>query len=58
MDTIQKLKERIVELELENKDLFMRLSAIKVITQKVNPVCSQKLEALLSECDTCKGVDE
>lgn len=55
MDTIQKLKERIVELELENKDLFMRLSAIKVITQKVNPVCSKKLEELLVECETCKG---
>lgn len=28
-------------LKAENKDLTMRLSAIKVILGKVNPVCSE-----------------
>ena len=54
MDNVQMIRE----LEYENKDLAMRLSAIKVITQKISPICSQKLEALLSECEFCKGEDK
>ena len=55
MGTVQELEKKIRLLEQENKDLLMRLSAIKVITQKVNPVCSKKLEELLLECEHCKG---
>ena len=41
-------------LKEENKDLFMRLSAIKTIINKVNPICSQKLESMLNECEDCR----
>ena len=51
------LEQRVKELEAENKDLHMRLSAIKVITQKMNPVCAEKLHALFIDCEGCKGED-
>lgn len=45
---------RIRELEAEVRDIRMRLSAIKVITNKIHPVCSQRLQELLEECEGCK----
>jgi len=47
--------QRIQLLEAENKDLLMRLSAIKVITTKITPVCSEKLQKMLEECEGCVG---
>lgn len=44
----------IAYLKEQNKDLLMRLSAIKVIVTRVNPVCSEKLQQLLSICEGCK----
>ena len=51
-----------MNLEQENralreqvKDLTMRPSAIKVITGKVVPICGEKLQKLLEECEGCKG---
>lgn len=38
---------RIRELEVQVKDLTMRLSAIKMITTKIEPICSQRLQELL-----------
>jgi hypothetical protein len=49
-------------LEIENRylkeqvrDLTMRLSAVKVIVNKINPLCAEKLQKLLEECEGCKG---
>ena len=50
-DEIRVLREEI-------KDLTMRLSAIKVITSKVSPVCSEKLRKMMEECEGCKGENE
>lgn len=47
-------QEEIRFLREQNKDLNMRLSAIKVITNKIHPVCSQRLQELLEECEGCK----
>ena len=52
------LEQRVKELEAENKDLQMRLSAIKVIVTKINPVCSEKLQKLLEACEGCQGGNE
>lgn len=52
------LEQRVRELEAENKDLRMRLSAIKTITAKITPVCAEKLQRLLLGCEGCKGEDE
>lgn len=43
------------ELEAENKTLLTRLTAIKMLVTRVEPVCSQKLEELLQSCEGCKG---
>lgn len=47
-------EQRLKELEAENKDLRMRLSAIKVITMHISPVCSEKLSKLLEEAEKCQ----
>lgn len=47
--------QKIRELENQVKDLTMRLSAIKVITTKIEPICSQRLQELLEACEGCKG---
>jgi len=46
---------RIRELEAENRDLMMRLSAIKVITTNIMPICADKLQKIFAECEGCKG---
>lgn len=48
-------ESRLKELEAENKDLTMRLSAIKIITAKISPVCSEKLKRLFEEYEGCNG---
>lgn len=40
-------------LEEKNKDLIMKLSAIKIIINQINPVCSEKLNSMISECSSC-----
>ena len=47
--------EKIRDLEAQVKGLTMRLSAIKVITQKIDPICSQKLQEMLWSLEGCKG---
>lgn len=47
--------EKIRDLEAQVKDLTIRLSAIKVITQKIDPICSQKLQEMLWSLEGCKG---
>ena len=47
--------EKIRDLESQVQDLTMRLSAVKIITQKISPVCSQKLQQLLETMEGCKG---
>lgn len=44
-------------LKEENKDLFMRLAAIKTIINRVKPICSQKLESMLKECEECSEAE-
>jgi hypothetical protein len=48
------MKNEIMILKEQNKDLLMRLCAIKTIVTKVNPVCSEKLQQLLDVCEGCK----
>ena len=48
-------EQEISALKSQVQDLMMRLSAIKVITQKISPVCSEKLQKLFEECEGCKG---
>lgn len=48
------LQNEIKILKDEIQDLRMRLSAIKVITTRVEPVCSEKLKTLLESCESCK----
>ena len=50
-------QSKIRDLEAQVKDLTMRLSAIKVITQKIDPICSQKLQEMLWSLGECKGDD-
>ena len=49
------IEARVKELEAENKDLLMRLSAIKVMVTRISPVCSEKLQKLFEDCEGCKG---
>ena len=49
------LRNEVNTLRAEVHDLKMRLSAIKVITHKISPVCSEKLQTLLESCEGCKG---
>ena len=46
-------QEEIRFLREQNKDLTMRLSAIKVIVSKITPICSDKLQQLLETCEGC-----
>ena len=55
--TIEELSNEIRVLKDQNKDLIMRLSAIKVIVTKINPVCSEKLQQLLDTCNLCNTGD-
>jgi len=51
-------EQEIKALKSQLHDLTMRLSAVKVIVTKINPVCSEKLQKLFEECEGCKGEDE
>ena len=48
-------EQEIKYLREQVKDLTMRLSAIIVIVNKVSPLCSEKLQQLLDECEGCEG---
>lgn len=54
-DYIKFLENENRFLRDENKTLTMRLSAVKVIVNMINPVCTQKLEELMNTCSNCKG---
>jgi len=47
------MKDELAVLRAENHDLTMRLAAIKTILTRVTPVCSQKLEKMLEDCERC-----
>lgn len=51
------LKNEVKVLREEIQDLRMRLSAIKVIVNSVEPICSEKFKTLLEYCEGCKGED-
>lgn len=53
MNDLEQANQTIRQLEAEVKDLTMRLSAIKVITTKVQPVCANRMQRLLEECELC-----
>lgn len=40
-----------------NQDLTMRMVGAKMLLSKVTPVCSQKLEKLMTECGGCDDAD-
>jgi len=50
---IRVLNNEIRVLKDQTRDLIMRLSAIKVIVTRINPVCAEKLQQLLDTCGTC-----
>lgn len=40
-------------LRNENHDMRMRLVAVRSLVINLQPICSKKLESLLSECEGC-----
>jgi hypothetical protein len=51
---IRELRAETRCLEKKNKELIMKLAAIKLITNHVYPVCPEKLQNIISECTNCK----
>ena len=52
------LRNEVKTLREEVKDLIMRLSAIKIIVTKIEPVWSEKFKTLLEACEGCKGEED
>lgn len=52
------LRNEVLSLKEEVKDLRMRLSAIKIIVTRIEPICSEKFTTLLESCEGCKGEEE
>lgn len=52
------LRNEVNALREEVHDLRMRLSAIKVIVTRIEPVCSEKFKTLLEACEGCKGEED
>jgi hypothetical protein len=45
-------------LREENKQLRMKLSAIKVMLLHEQPLCADKLRTALTQCKGCKGEND
>ena len=51
--TNAELKKSYIELESLNKDLRMRLVAIKILVNNINPICAEKLKQVLTTHVDC-----
>jgi len=53
MTDVEILKRENDVLRQENKDMRMRLVAVRTLVTHLQPACSKKLEELLRDCEGC-----
>ncbi len=53
--TIEELQRENELLRVKNKDLLMRLNTVKMLLNRVSPVCSRKLQELPECAEGCDG---